>query len=191
MRFPVMGWIYIVLYLNSASILLNYLMKKYLVFVIINLLALTIGLIVFDAYKSIEVLGAIIATGISLSLGLQQSKIQNDIIFKELFIEFNHTYNTKFNDTLEVIVIECQENNSRELNPAERQIVIDYLNLCAEEYLWKTLHRIPNKVWNSWEKGIVFYLNQPIINKVVISEKLQRGSYYGLFEHLKNKVNNI
>jgi hypothetical protein len=166
-------------------------MRKYIVLICISLISLVVGTIYFYISNSIEILGAIIATGISLSIGIQQSKNQNDIIFKELFIEFNQTYNTKFNDTLEVIVKECQENNSRELKPAERQIVIDYLNLCAEEYLWKTLHRIPNKVWNSWEKGIVFYLNQPIINKIVISEKLQRGSYYGLFEHLKNKVNNI
>ena len=165
-------------------------MTKYLTFVLINLLALTIGLIVFHKYGKIEVLAAIMATGISLSLGLQKSKIENDIIFKQLFVEFNRRYDRLFNEKLRDIVNKQNADKNATLTEEESNLIIDYLNLCSEEYLWKTLHRIPNKVWIAWKNGMIYYLNQPIINPLVLKEKAQKNSYYGLFEELNNKIKN-
>lgn len=58
----------------------------------------------FLTSEKTEILGAIIATGISLSIGIRQYKTENDKIFKQLFTEFNSKYDTKFNDKLEEIV---------------------------------------------------------------------------------------
>lgn len=166
-------------------------MRKYSVLIWISLISLAVGTIFFYITGRIEILAAIIATGISLSIGIQQSKNQNDIIFKELFIAFNKKYDNKFNEALEEIIKQYEKDKTRMLSSEENKLIIDYLNLCAEEYLWKTLHRIPDNVWCAWEIGIVYYLNQPLINQVVVKEKKQRGSYYGLFDKLKNKVENI
>ena len=68
-------------------------MKKYFDIIIINLLALAIGLILyFYLGKSIEILSMVVATGISISFGIRQYKIENDKIFKELFTGFNEKY---------------------------------------------------------------------------------------------------
>jgi hypothetical protein len=38
--------------------------------------------------------------------------------------------------------------------PNQRNLVIDYFNLCAEEFLWYKKNRIPNDVWSAWKSGI-------------------------------------
>lgn len=164
-------------------------MKKYIYFIIINFISLLIGLWLYFCIKQeIEILWALIATGISLSLGITQYKIEDDKMFKELFKEFNTKYDDKFNDKLEGFVNKYEKDKDFKLSPKQEQLVIDYLNLCAEEYLWKTKGRIPNEVWSAWENGMVYYLNKPIINKVILREMEQKDSYYGLFEKIHNRI---
>ena len=145
----------------------------------------------FLTNERIEILGAVIATGISLSLGIRQYKTENDKIFKQLFIEFNTKYDSKFNDKLDEIVEESEKNEDYELSSENEKLIVDYLNFCAEEYLWKTKDRIPKRVWDSWENGMIYYLNKPIINKVIIKEKGQKDSYYGLFEKIEKRIKNL
>lgn len=167
-------------------------MKKYLDIIIINLIFLLLGIcLFFMTGERIEILGAIIATGISLSLGIRQYKTEDDKIFKELFFEFNSKYDEKFNDELEKIISNYESSNDYVLDSKQKMLIIDYLNLCAEEYLWKTKDRIPKKVWDSWENGMIYYLNNPIINGIIVKEKGQSDSYYGLFEKLKKRVKNL
>lgn len=145
----------------------------------------------FLTNERIEILGAVIATGISLSLGIRQYRTENDKIFKQLFTEFNSKYDSKFNDELEEIVKISESVENYKLSTDNEKLIVDYLNFCAEEYLWKTKDRIPKKVWDSWENGMVYYLNKPIINSVIIKEKGQKDSYYGLFEKIEKRIKNL
>jgi hypothetical protein len=166
-------------------------MKKYADIIIINFITLTVGVCIFYFFDKVEVLAAIIATGISLSLGMRHYKTENDKLFKELFTEFNTKYDDKFNDKLQEIITQSETNENFELTLLDEQLIVDYLNFCSEEYLWKTKGRISNEVWNAWENGMVYYLNNPIINKVVIKQKGQKDSYYGLFSKIEKRVNNL
>lgn len=163
-------------------------MKKYSDILVINLAFLILGIFLyFLTGKNIEILGAVMATGISLSLGVRQSKAENDRIFKELFTEFNTKYDTKFNRELDIIV----KNEQNDLNTEQVYFVIDYINFCAEEYLWRTKGRIPDEVWNSWEKGMVYYFGNPLIYKIFFNERMQKDSYYGLYERIEKILNGI
>jgi len=151
-----------------------------------------IGIVLFYLTKEkVEVLGAVIATGISLSLGIRQYRTENDKIFKELFIEFNEKYDLKFNDILDEIVDKSENEKDYKLSSENKKLIVDYLNFCSEEYLWKTKDRIPKKVWDSWENGMVYYLNKSIINQVIVNEKGQKDSYYGLFEKIEYRIENL
>ncbi|KPM30214.1 Hypothetical protein I595_3691 [Croceitalea dokdonensis DOKDO 023] len=150
---------------------------------------MVIGIGLFYLTKEkVEVLGAVIATGISLSLGIRQSKTENDKLFKELFTEFNDKYDKTFNNVLQEIVEKSEKDKDYQISSEYEKLIIDYLNFCAEEYLWKTMGRIPNEVWNSWENGMVYYLNNRLIKEVVSKQKGQKDSYYGLFEKIKNRL---
>jgi len=164
-------------------------MKKYLDLISINVIFLIIGIVLYClTNKTIEILGAIIATGISLSLGIRQYKTENDKIFKELFTEFNSKYDRKFNNELETIVENYQQIEDYKLTQEQGKLIIDYLNFCAEEYLWKTKDRIPDEVWKSWENGMIYYLNNPLINEIFIREKGQKDSYYGLYAKIEKRL---
>ncbi|WP_134140772.1 hypothetical protein [Flavobacterium sp. S87F.05.LMB.W.Kidney.N] len=161
-------------------------MKKYTDIIFINVIAVVVAMLIYYLLKEKpEIPIAIIATGISISFGIRQSMIENDKIFKELFISFNQKYDEKFNNLLNEIVAKNIENNKYQLTLIEVKLIRDYLNFCAEEYLWYSKGRIDESVWLSWENGMKYYLSNSSILPFVIKEKKQKDSYYGLFEKLK------
>ncbi|PBI88434.1 hypothetical protein BSF41_25620 [Flavobacterium sp. ACN2] len=161
-------------------------MKKYTDILLINSIAIIVAMLLYYLLnEKPEIPIAIIATGISISFGIRQSMIENDKIFKELFISFNQKYDEKFNNLLNEIVAKNIDNNEYQLTPNEIKLVRDYLNFCAEEYLWYSKGRIDESVWLSWENGMKYYLCDSSILPFVVKEKKQKDSYYGLFEKLK------
>jgi len=123
------------------------------------------------------------ATSISISFGIRQYRIENDKMFKELFKEFNCTYDRKFNDVLNKLDREIKNNLDVSITE-NRELIIDYLNFCSEEFLWYKKGRIPFTVWKSWKKGMLYFLNLPSIKEIVVEQYCQKDSYYGLFEDL-------
>jgi hypothetical protein len=102
----------------------------------------------------------------------------SDKFFKELFTEFNQRY-----DRMNCFLNQVKENAP--LNADDEQRIIDYLNLCAEEYMWVKKGRLPMDIWNSWKNGIIFHLKKESIRNIFIEEqRLWRSSYYGFFEEL-------
>jgi len=57
--------------------------------------------------------------------------------------------------------------------------VIDYLNLCGEEYLYYKRGYIEPSVWHAWQNGMKSILEAPSIYAVWVAEK-KTGSYYDL-----------
>ena len=151
----------------------------------INISATLLGILVYLLVgNNPELSVAIIAAGISISFGIRQYKIENDKIFKELFIAFNQKYDEKYNNRLNDIIKECQQNENYEMTNDEKNLIVDYLNFCAEEYLWYKKDRIDESVWLSWENGMKYYFGISPIKAIVDQEKTQKDSYYGLFDRL-------
>jgi hypothetical protein len=165
--------------------------NKYSDIIVINLISFLVGLVLYNfIYKKPEILFAPIATGISLAMGLRQYKTENDKLFKTLFTEFNSKYDSVFNNRLIIICKVYRETNCFVLSDEDKILIIDYLNFCAEEFLWYSLGRIPDVVWKSWRAGMLYYLNVSCINKFILSEKTQQNSYYNLFNELSGDLNN-
>jgi hypothetical protein len=108
-------------------------------------------------------------------------KISADKFSKELFNEFNKRFDEMNEDLNKIIANDSFINKG--MLPKEK--IIDYLNLCAEEYYWYKKGRIDELVWASWKKGIIFYLKDHTFKKVVDYQKKEKDSYYGLYEELK------
>ena len=114
---------------------------------------------------------------ITIIFSLLRHKIEHDRIMKELFVEFNSRYD-KLNDNLNLIKEKYDElkkgkddvnqiaitfKSEKELYPK----LIDYFNLCAEEYYWTGKKRIDDEIWNSWLKGMKYWYNEfPIIEYI-------------------------
>ena len=109
--------------------------------------------------------------------------------FHILFMTFNQKYDDKFNNVLNQIDLKSSNEIDR-LTPFESELIIDYLNFCAEEYLWYKKGRIPESVWKAWEAGMIYYLNIGLINEKILQEKSQEVSYYGLFKKIGKQISN-
>ncbi len=135
------------------------------------------------AENRFEIIIGVILLYSGIVYNLVSYKIANDQFFKSLFTEFNSRYD-KLNEDLKAI----RNNNFNKKNKNKESIIIDYLNLCAEEYFWYKKRRINQKVWASWEKGIEYYLFHDSFVEIVINQLEEKNSYYGFFDFVENNL---
>ena len=101
-----------------------------------------------------------------------QHHLERAKFFCDLFNRFNERYN-QLNDRLQRIA-----QGTGILLPDERALVVDYLNLCAEEYVFFVRGYVDADVWRSWANGMRWYASKDRILKVWLEEK-DTDSYYG------------
>ncbi len=131
----------------------------------------------------VKIFLGLLGTTATLYFGSIKNRIENDKLFKELFTDFNSKYDNKINDLLNGL----KTNVKHDLKPDEINLIIDYLNLSSEEYLWRKKNRIPKIVWNAWKAGIKENLKIKQVQEIYeneISSKNGRKSFYGLVEEL-------
>lgn len=123
--------------------------------------------------RSLPLLGSVLTTGLAFCYFIQQQRLAETSLFKSLFTEFNARYD-KLNGPLSEIP-ESDEGISREA----KKCVIDYFNLCAEEYLFYKEGYIQADVWRSWCRGMLLYFDRRPFSHVWQAEQAT-NSYYGL-----------
>jgi hypothetical protein len=154
-------------------------MKRQFIFKHYALLALLVaGLsvaIILFFYKEgrMPLIGSVLATILTFCYFIQQQRLSEATLFKSLFTEFNSRYN-ELNGRLTAIAL-----HDADLSPEQRETVIDYFNLCAEEYLFYEEGYIHKVVWKSWCNGMLLYLQKEPFSSIWNEEK-RTNSYYGL-----------
>ena len=107
-----------------------------------------------------------------LTTFLYSQHLQETRLFTELFQVFNERY-----DRLNQDLNEIATSASTELSREHQQVLMDYFNLCAEEYLYFRSGYIDHDVWRSWTRGMRFFAEVPVIREVWERE-LAGESYY-------------
>jgi hypothetical protein len=102
---------------------------------------------------------------ITFVFSLFNFKLSKDRMNKELFTEFNSRYN-KLNNSLYNIVNKCDTLDSVEKDEKLKNDLIDFFNLCAEEYYWHKKNRIDTLIWESWSVGMNNWYKYPVIQEV-------------------------
>ena len=134
-------------------------------------------------------IGAVVA----IYFGLLKEKSDDDKLFKELFADFNERYDSDFNDLINTLkkdegyTLPDDEGKAFSGAAKQRTLIIDYFNLCAEEYLWYSKGRLPRDVWEAWSAGIVENLQRKQVGDLFVEEmNREHGnkSYYGLRDYL-------
>jgi hypothetical protein len=119
----------------------------------------------------------LIASTLGAALGFcyfaQKQKLEELRLFKELFTEFNRRY-----DEMNERLVDIREGNRHD-EAKERKALVDYFNLCAEEYLFFEEGYIHRAAWRSWCRGMLYYLENDGIRHVW-DDEVSSDSYYGL-----------
>ncbi len=135
-----------------------------------------IAIVVILATGAPERLG-FIGTTIAAALGfcyfVQKQKLDELTLFKSLFMEFNRRYDGMKDDLEEI-------RSGTEIDSVNfRKLVVDYFNLCAEEYLFYQEGYIHRAAWRSWCLGMNYYLGDERI-RIAWDAEVRLDSYYGL-----------
>ena len=129
----------------------------------------------FDLDDKGSIIGSTWAAALGVSFFLQQQKLAETTLFRELFTQFNARYE-KLHPHLESFLVE-----QTDPTPQQLRIITDYFNLCAEEYLFYSEGYIHREVWRSWCRGMLQYFTKKPFNSIWLHE-MGTGSYYGLSE---------
>ena len=65
------------------------------------------------------------------------------------------------------------------LTDIEKKLLVDYFNLCGEEYIYYQQGYIYPSVWEYWNNGMIYYMKNQLI-KEFWDEERKSNSYYGL-----------
>jgi hypothetical protein len=107
----------------------------------------------------------------SYRLNLIKQKDETEKTFRELFESFNSRFD-KLNGALHAI------NGTHELSDEQKNVVIDYFNLCAEERFWYKRGKIYEEVWQAWMVGMKEVFNKNQVAKLWEKESQYYSSYY-------------
>lgn len=123
--------------------------------------------------EQIPLIGSVVATALGFCYFVQQQRLSETALFKEIFTEFNHRYDQLNDDLMKI----AEGNGVVALE--QRQTIVDYFNLCAEEYLFFRQGYIIPEVWRSWCRGMIFYMSKEPFKSLWEQEQLSE-SFYGL-----------
>lgn len=143
---------------------------------------LLVAPILADKFTYISLIPAAAAVA-TIYFGSIKYWIDEDLMFKSLFKEFNERFDL-LNENLNNIV----EDKPLKGEKSSEQIIQDYLNLCAEEYYWYNKGRIPYPVWKSWSAGINSYITSPPIKAYFNGQLPFKSSYYGFLNFVEQKL---
>jgi len=113
----------------------------------LGLLAIGISAIYFAL--NVSIIGTIVGGCLGCCYFIQKQNLEEATFFRSVFTTFNERYDRLNNELMKVIA-------TRKIGDC-RASLIDYFNLCAEEYLLYKRGYIPSEVWESWLAGMFQY----------------------------------
>lgn len=139
-------------------------------------LALT-AILLFASADRMPLIGSVIVAVLGFCYFVQQQKLSETTLFKDLFTEFNRRYDG-LNDRLAQIQASDSPVDPAELDAEDRQAIVDYFNLCAEEYMFFSEGYIHHAAWRSWCAGMLWYFEREPF-RALWAEECEKNSYYG------------
>jgi hypothetical protein len=124
--------------------------------------------------KQIELLLTLVGGTAGVAGFLYSQHLQETALFKQLFTEFNERYDHMNQRLLEVRTVALADEGAL----THEQLLVDYFNLCSEEFLFYEAGYIDEKVWRSWCRGMLQFALVPAI-RALWEHELKTRSYYG------------
>lgn len=190
---------------------INLLIKNWLQ-IILSFAGVGVIVFMFNSNEHLEPLISVLIAIFSAIFLLQKHNWDKKKIYHELFSDFNRRYDTLNENMNRIkegklinminIVLESDLSKPDEVQFYTTSVIYDYLNLCGEEYFWAGQKMLHPEIWDNWKKGIEYFINCPIVIKVIKMEIERYNSnnrkdkkvdnYYGFLSSdiVNNALNN-
>jgi hypothetical protein len=130
----------------------------------------------------INFLVPVVAAAAGFAYFLYTQNLNETKLFADLFKQFNDRYE-KLNGPLASLKSGPED---QDLSGDQLRTLVDYFNLCAEEFLYYEAGFIDQHVWSAWKNGMKIFASDVRIGKYWEKE-LASGSYYGFSLDLLKK----
>lgn len=140
-------------------------------FIVITVASITVLLTPMDGKAA--VVASVVTLGLGFCYFAQRQNLDELRLFKDLFVEFNTRYNDLNDYLLDIRAGRIEDPNKI------RKILIDYFNLCSEEFFFFRLGHIHEDVWRSWCRGMLYFIEHEKI-RPIWDDEVKQNSYYGL-----------
>ena len=133
----------------------------------------------------IFIIGLIIAHGLRKAQE-ENLKLQNERMKHDFFKYFNDRYDKLNNDLNRICLLPADE-----VSIKEKSIIMDYLNLCSEEFYYysngknRKISIIEEEVFNNWCKGMKHYFlntNFKMVLQKEMKDENNKDSYYNFLQ---------
>lgn len=158
----------------------------YVIVFTIVLLVAVLSLVWYQRGDDWKTLLPIVGGAVSLIYIFQKQQLEEAVLFKELFSEFNDRYES-LNDELNRIRVLPQGQWSEE----QHAILEEYFNLCSEEYLYFIKGFIYQEVWDSWVNGMRIYFSVDDIKSKWLADQESNSGYGFNIEREISRVNKM
>jgi hypothetical protein len=172
----------------------RYLFRHYWWIASLGLFCVILTVLLFATSNRASLILSAAASCLAFCYFVQQQKLAETKMLKELFTDFNERYD-RLNETLIEV---CDYSNVEPVRGYQcllkcfqkRQTLIDkhynaindYFNLCSEEYYFYKAGYIPQDVWDCWEQGMKYFFSNKLVREIwddEINKGLLLNSYYG------------
>ena len=109
---------------------------------------------------------------------LQKQQLEETRLMRELITDFNRRYGVMHGELQRILKTGQQECPAPRLTQDEEETLVEYFNLCAEEFLFYDLGYVEPRVFATWDKGMSEYGKDQRIWEFWKRER-QSDSYYG------------
>lgn len=137
-----------------------------------SILVVLLWLILPEEYRTTHLLAATISMVWGVSYFFHRSHADDARFMKELLEYFNRRYDEQNNGLLKLLA------KREEFDLDDMLTVIDYFNLCAEEWVFRKAGYIYDPVWESWLNGMRQFGRDKRVAELWRQER-KTNSYYG------------
>ncbi len=105
----------------------------------------------------------------------KSKRISEDEIFYNLYSNFNERYD-KINDDLQILQAKKEKIKTVETLKSSPyyKTVIDFFNICAEEYYWRGRGRIKDEVWDAWNFGMNYWYREILVIRLAWTSEIEK-----------------
>jgi hypothetical protein len=128
-------------------------------------------------------IAGLISLAVTFWFGQRETRIADHQLFISVARDVHERYSRLY-----PVLASLPKQHITQLTDEQQQAISQYVNLCAEEYLWKQKGIVQREIWEVWEQAIRAKFSHPVI-RAAWKQNYRNDKYYkGFVEFIDEMV---